>query len=233
MEAIVLAGGFGTRLRHIISDVPKPMSSVCGKPFLVYLLEYLKANGIMRVIIAVGYMSNIIRSYFGDAFGDIQIIYSEENKPLFTGGAIKQALTLCSEENVFVINGDTYFDVPLQKMNALFDKKHAQLSIAVKPMQNFDRYGTVSFDSSSIITGFEEKQYKESGFINGGIYLIRKDLLDEYPAVFSFEREVMEIRVAELNMTAFICDGYFIDIGIPEDYFKAQDNFAKLKGSHE
>lgn len=226
MEAIILAGGFGTRLKHVVKDVPKPMAPVCGKPFLWYILKDLKAKGIEHIVLAVGYKKECIREYFGTSFQGVKLDYSEENTPLFTGGAIKQALALCREEQVFVINGDTFFDVDLERMKGRHIQNGAVLTIATKYMTDFERYGTIATDSSERIVGFLEKQHCEQGRINGGVYLLRRDALEKMDMrAFSFEKEYMEKRVSEGGMYAYPSDGYFIDIGIPEDYAKAQEDF--------
>ncbi len=230
MDAVVLAGGFGTRLAHIVSDVPKPMAPVCGKPFLEYVLEYLKRNGIDRVILAVGYKEDVIRSYFGSSFSNMDILYSSEDKPLFTGGAIRKALSLAEEGPVFILNGDTYFDVDLKAMLDFHLEKNASLTIAARKMTDFDRYGTIETENGRI-TAFLEKRPTGEGEINGGVYLMDKHLLDfaDHEA-FSFEKDVMEAKVGTLPMYAFASDGYFIDIGIPEDYYRAGKDFAAMGG---
>ncbi len=230
MEAIVLAGGYGTRLQHIVSDVPKPMAPVNGRPFLEYILGYLRREGVRKVVFAVGYKKERIMDFFRNSWSNMELTYSCEEKPLFTGGAIKQALHQCYDEQVFVINGDTYFDVSLKQMRTDFYANQAHISIAVKEMRNFDRYGIVLIDEYQNIVGFDEKQPTKSGFINGGIYLIKRDVLDTYPDIFSFEKDFLEKQFQMLKMRAFPSDGYFIDIGIPQDYYKAQDDFLMQNG---
>jgi len=181
MEAIILAGGFGTRLSNILFDVPKPMAPVNGKPFLKYVFDYLLKNGITHAILALGYKAEVIQKYFGDKYKGISITYSIEDFPLGTGGAIKKALSCCNEDDVFVLNGDTYFDVNLKEMKLFHDNKKSNLTIAVKAMRDFDRYGTVVIEDH-MIKRFEEKKPTDQGKINGGIYLIKKtifDLVDE------------------------------------------------------
>lgn len=227
MEAIVLAGGFGTRLRYVVSDVPKPMASVCNKPFLEYILNYLCNNGISRVVMGTGYKHEAIEAYFGTNYGNIELVYSVEDTPLFTGGAIKKALKSCNESYVYVINGDTFFDVDLTAMYQFHVEQQSDLTIAIKYMEQFERYGTLELNGARI-TGFREKQTKDVGYINGGIYLMHKDLLEQIAEEkFSFESDFMEKKVKELSFTAFESKGYFIDIGIPEDYAKAQVDFEK------
>ena len=227
MEAIILAGGFGTRLRHIVSDVPKPMAPVAGRPFLEYILRDLAAKGVTRAVLAVGYMAECIEAYFGASFAGMELVYSPEDKPLFTGGAIKQALEKCNEENVLVVNGDTFFDVSPAALERVHTERGAALTVATKEMTDFDRYGTVRTDADGRITAFEEKKPCARGAINGGVYLLRRDALDGVKAEkFSFEQEFMERFVGEGRFFACPCDGYFIDIGIPEDYARAQEDFA-------
>ena len=228
MEAIVLAGGFGTRLRHVVPNVPKPMAPVCGKPFLEYILNYLNNSGITRVIMATGYKHEVIEQYFHRQYKNIELCYSVEDTPLFTGGAIKKALQDCDEPYVYVINGDTFFDVNLDAMYQFHVQQNSDLTIAIKYLKQFERYGTLALDDSRI-TGFREKQKTEAGYINGGIYLMRKNLLEQMmEEKFSFESDFMEKQVNELFFTAFESKGYFIDIGVPEDYAKAQVDFLEF-----
>jgi len=225
-EAIVLAGGFGTRLAHIVSDVPKPMAPVCGKPFLQFILDDLACKGVRRVILAVGYKKECIETYFGERYAGMELIYSPEDRPLFTGGAIRKAMSCIEGDRAFVINGDTYFDVDFDAMELAHRKNNAVLTIAVKPMKDFERYGTVEKDGECRITAFREKQPCKKGEINGGIYLLEKaEMLAIEEEKFSFETAYMEAHVNVKAMYAFRSDGYFIDIGIPEDYAKAQRDF--------
>jgi len=228
MEAIILAGGFGTRLAHIIQDVPKPMALVCDKPFLEYNFDYLKKNNIKKVILAVSYKRESIISYFRNNYNGIEIEYSIEKSPLGTGGGIKQALQLCSDENVYIINGDSFFDVDLTKMMEFHCQNNADITIATKRMCKFERYGTIDV-SKDEITSFNEKQYTESGLISGGIYLVKKSIFTRLNKTnFSIEKNVFENEALGLKMFSFESDGYFIDIGVPEDYYRAQKDFSKF-----
>lgn len=226
MEAIILAGGFGTRLAHIVSDVPKPMAPVYNKPFLEYILKYLTDSGIDKIIMAVGYKQEIIKEYFGSKYCSCEIEYSSEDKPLFTGGAIKKALRLCKENNIFVVNGDTFFNVNIQKMAIFHKEKKSDLTLALKEMNNFDRYGTVEMNEKHRITSFKDKKYTDLGKINGGLYLMNKELLDKMSEEkFSFETDFMEKYTEQFSMYGFFSQGYFIDIGVESDYKKAQIDF--------
>lgn len=220
MEAIVLAGGLGTRLRSVVSDLPKPMAPINDRPFLEYILNYLKKNEITRVVLSVGYKWETIKEYFGNSFENIELVYSVEDEPLGTGGAIKKALTLCKEEKIFIINGDTFFDVNLQNLEL---KSNSKIILSLKSMKNFDRYGCVETNTEEFVTTFTEKGFREYGNINGGIYLMSKNIFDEFnlEEKFSFE-EFMQKNFKQLNISTKVFDNYFIDIGIPEDYEKAQ-----------
>lgn len=229
MEAIILAGGFGTRLQKVISDVPKPMAPINNIPFLVYIFNWLYKYNVTHVVLAVGYKKEVIINYFGNQYKNIKINYSIENAPLFTGGAIKKALNQCNEKNVFIINGDTYFDVNLNELIKQHNELKADFTISVKDMREFNRYGTVKINENRQVIGFEEKRYYKQGYINGGIYCIKKNILDKIDKnSFSFEKEYMEQYYDKDRVYAFYSDGYFIDIGIPEDYKRAQIDFKDM-----
>ncbi len=226
MEAIVLAGGFGTRLRSVISDVPKPMAPVLGRPFLEYILDDLIKKGVNRIVLAVSYKYEIIKNYFGYSYRDVEIIYSIEESPLLTGGAIKQALGFCFEEEVFVVNGDTFFDVDLRSMKYFKKTKDALFVLATCSMKNFDRYGTVEVDDSNCITCFNEKKPTDKGLINGGVYLLNKSIFKDIAEVsFSLEEKVLDSLLLSRAVFSFSSNGYFIDIGIPSEYERVQHDF--------
>jgi len=231
MEAVILAGGLGTRLRNVVRDVPKPMAPVAGKPFLTYLLDYLSEQTVNKVILAVGYKREVIQSYFGNKYNGITIAYSVENTPLKTGGALKKALNDCEEDQVVVLNGDTFYHVDLREMMRFHMFHHADITMAVKKMTNFDRYGTVDFDDDYRIVRFNEKQPCKSGFINGGVYIFRRKIFSHFDDdCFMLEKDFMEKSVQSNVFSAFVCNDYFIDIGIPEDFQKAGIDFQKFQG---
>jgi len=229
MEAIILAGGLGTRLKDITHSLPKPMAPIASKPFLEFLIEYLVSHDVSRIILSVGYKYEKIVSYFGSRYKSCEILYSIEQEPLGTGGALKYALTQSRLENVLVVNGDTLFYVPLHLMNSFHLEHQSDLTLALKPMSNFDRYGNVILSETRVIA-FEEKKHQANGKINGGIYLLRKEILDSLslPAKFSFETDFLEKYIDKLQVHGFTSDKYFIDIGIPEDYQKAQSDLENL-----
>ena len=228
-EAIILAGGFGTRLASVV-DVPKPMAPINDIPFLEYILNYLAKHNIVEVYLAVGYKHHVIIDYFGDEYNNLKLNYVIEDTPLGTGGAVKQALEKVSSKEVFIINGDTFFDVNLEKMYKHFITCNAEVSLALKPMQKFDRYGVVEIDAKTKIKAFKEKKFCEQGAINGGIYLLKSDIFNELSFLqqFSLEQDYFDKYCAESNFYGFISDTYFIDIGIPEDYAKAQNELPNL-----
>ncbi len=230
-EAIVLAGGLGTRLRKVVKDVPKPMADINGKPFLEYLLAFLAKQGIEKVILSVGYKYEIIKNYFGNSFLDMELLYSIENEPLGTGGGIRKSLFLVDSKVFFVVNGDTFFDVDLKKLFLFHKKKNSVLSVALKPMKSFDRYGSVKLDENKRIIDFEEKKYYVSGLINGGIYLLNKNFFMSFNLreKFSFEKDFLEKYYTMYDFYGLSFDDYFIDIGIPEDYERAKENFKRFE----
>lgn len=225
METIVLAGGFGKRLQGVVNDVPKPMADINGRPFLSFLLDYLTNQKVKKVLFSVGYKHEVIENYLGFKYKDIEIEYIFEKEPLGTGGAIRKALKYARTDDVIVVNGDTFFDVNLLEMLDFHYKKNSILTIAIKQVQNSSRYGAV-FIQDNKIKYFEEKPLESSeGFINGGIYIINKAIsrfLNRYSVPFSFEKDFMQKNTQRINMSPYISDNYFIDIGIPEDYEKAK-----------
>ncbi len=232
--AIILAGGFGTRLQELISDLPKPMAPVNNRPFLTYLLDFLESYGITDVVICTGYLAQKISAYYGNSYKNISLRYSHEDSPLGTGGAIKQALGLCSDETVFVLNGDSFFDIDLQKFYKLHLPTDAVVSIALRRVDDSSRYGSIETDKENRITRFTEKTAgAHPGSISAGIYLINtRPFLQHAPAqpAFSIEKDFFEKQLKKLTFKGYLFEGYFIDIGIPSDYKRAQH---ELRGSED
>lgn len=232
MDVIVLAGGLGTRLRSVVSEVPKCMAPVNGKPFLHYLLSSLAPCPIQKVVLSVGYrhepIVDWIRSHGMEFPFDIE--FAVETVPLGTGGGIRLALEKCHSEMVCVMNGDTFFDVDLEKLQETHRCSGRLLTMAVKHLFCFDRYGTVQFDEYGAVTGFNEKRFCEDGYINAGVYMVSdKNLLKDLPEKFSFETAFLQPKAEEGCVQAYVSDGYFIDIGIPEDYAKANEDFKDFE----
>ena len=222
-EAIVLAGGMGTRLQGVVADVPKPMAMVAEKPFLSYLLDYCLVSRIEKVVLAVGYKYEVIQKFYGNQYKELRLEYAVEEEPLGTGGAIWNAFQFITSDTVLLLNGDSVFFVDIQKFYLNHIQNKADISLALKQMCHFDRYGTVELFQNRIIH-FQEKQPTKQGFINAGVYLINKDMILKYPQnnKFSFEKDILEKYIHQLNLIGFVNDGYFIDIGIPDDFYRAQ-----------
>ena len=223
MEAIVLAGGLGTRLRGIVDDVPKPMAPVQGRPFLSFVLDQLVATGFHTAILAVGYRHEAIRAHFGDAYRSLTLLYSLEEEPLGTGGAIRLACAQVTTRDVFVLNGDTFLDLDFHAMLNAHVRAAAQLSLAVCKVPDVARYGAVEM-GDVIVRGFHEKGTSGRGWINGGVYLLGPDLRRRFPrrAMYSFEQDLLVPETQAIRPLAFPTTGLFLDIGIPEDYARAQ-----------
>ena len=229
-EAIILAGGLGTRLREVIPDLPKCMAPVAGRPFLFYVINYLRSQGIEKFIFSVGYKHETIENYLNEQFSTLDFNCIIEKEPLGTGGAIQLALHKAIEKDVLVVNGDTLFKIDASKLISLHSSKNADCSIALKPMKYFDRYGSVMLNNDHSISGFAEKKFHETGYINGGIYILDKEKFEgeTLPEKFSFEKDYLEKFYSKRQLYGLVQDVYFIDIGIPDDYERAQYELAKL-----
>lgn len=231
-EAVILAGGFGTRLKSEVPDLPKAMAPINGRPFLEYLLDFLEHYVIEHVVLAVGYKHEAIRNHFGNEYKSIKIEYSVEDEPLGTGGAIKKAFDLIEGNKAFVFNGDTMFRISLVKHYDFHIQRHTDFSMVLREVDQVDRYGAVERDENKRITGFLEKGEKSGkGLINGGVYLINKRFFSkhDFPHKFSLEKDCFEKMVSTTPFYGVICKQYFLDIGIPEDYQKAQDDFKRFE----
>ncbi len=220
MEAIILAGGFGTRLRPCVDNLPKPLAPIGDRPFLHYLLDYLYVNGVHRAIISTGYMAEYLEETIGKTYRGMVIDYCREDSPLGTGGAIKKALGMCRDKYAVAVNGDSFFDVDLFEMQKLHEESGCPITLAAREVPWAEHSGFLTVENGRL-DGFREKGVKSAGLINGGIYFINKDILDSVTEEkFSFEKLILEgaycpVAVLESN-------GYFIDIGIPENYRKAE-----------
>lgn len=229
MEAIILAGGLGTRLRDSIPQLPKCMAPVAGKPFINFVIEEAQLQGITRFIFSLGYKHEAITTHLHHQFPKLQYAVTIEDTPLGTGGAILAASELCKNDNSIVLNGDTLFRVDLKQLMNFHQQQEATCTLALKPMQHFNRYGVVKTDQHSRITAFEEKREVTAGFINGGVYALNNPRFRSLglPEKFSFEKDFLEARLHSEKMMAMVQDKYFIDIGIPEDFQKANIELAR------
>lgn len=214
MEAIILAGGLGTRLRSAVSSLPKCMAPIGDAPFLSYILDWLQDQGVDHVILSVGYLREHIINWVSAQNYPFEIDYAVEKTPLGTGGGIREALKYCRGKQVFVVNGDTFFPVDLRGFSF-----ETPVTVALKPMKDFDRYGAVEVSVGEIV-GFKEKGYCHEGLINGGVYAFNDLDLSGFPEKFSFEKEILE--PLKYKTCGIVQNCYFLDIGIPEDYERAQ-----------
>jgi len=231
-EAIILAGGFGTRLSSVVSDLPKCMAPINGKPFLDYQLDYLDVFGIERVILSVGYLHEKIIEHYGHQYKNFKLDYAIEKEPLGTGGGLKLALKLANGPLVYVLNGDTFFHIDYKKFLDIHRGMESKLSIVLRELDDVKRYGSIERDEGKRISGFWEKNNKSGkGFINGGVYIFNKRFFESQnlPDKFSLEKDFFEKIYKTEKIYGILCRQYFIDIGVPEDYKKAQDEFKDFE----
>jgi len=225
MKVIILAGGLGTRLRHLVPNLPKPMAPVGGRPFLEYMIERLIEAGLEDIVMSVGYRADTIRDHFGASWRGASITYAEEQEPLGTGGAIANAVKHSPAEEVLLLNGDAFLDLDFK---AFLDwRRHkgraSPLSMVLRQVEAVDRYGAVRCQDG-VVVGYAEKGGSGPGLINAGVYILDTDLFRRFglKPPFSFETELLQARVTQLRPTAFITDAYFIDIGVEQDFIRAQ-----------
>lgn len=228
IDTIILAGGFGTRLRGVVNNLPKALAPINGRPFLDILLNWLdKCEHRGNVILAVGYMSNKIVEYYGrGAKYNFKIIFSEEKTPLGTGGAIKNALHFVNTESVLVLNGDSFVELNYQDLITYHNEANAMLTLVLKEVENVDRYATVKMNENNEIIFFEEKQHRaRSGLVNAGVYVIRKSLFSNVEAdtVLSLETDLLPVFIRKVATYGYVTTGKFIDIGVPESYEKSHE----------
>lgn len=226
MQAIVLAGGFGTRLRQVVADVPKPMAPVAGRPFLEILLSSLATKGFTRVILSVGFMAEKITAYFGGNYADMELVYAVEDKPLGTGGGVRLAMDHVSEDHVFVFNGDTFLDLESVLIEQHWQTRQRPIIVG-RDVPDTARYGRL-LTSNGVASGFTEKGVVGPGLINAGCYVLRHGQLDEFQAnvPFSLETDFLSPVVARGEFDVYVTSGKFIDIGVPEDYAFAQTELS-------
>lgn len=228
MEAIVLAGGMGTRLKSVVSEIPKPMAPVDGAPFLAHILGWLAGSGVRRAVLSVGYKWEVIRDQFGSRYRTMELDYAVERSPLGTGGAVALAMGRTVSSRVLVVNGDTAFPVDLRRLMESGLQPGVGAVLALKVMTDFDRYGTVELDGRGRVEAFREKAPCERGLINGGIYAMDRKFLEgrDLPARFSLEQDVLEKEAGTGALAGMLFDAPFLDIGVPEDYARAPEFLA-------
>jgi D-glycero-alpha-D-manno-heptose 1-phosphate guanylyltransferase len=234
IPVIVLAGGLGTRLRAVVPDLPKPMAEVGGKPFLWWVLRRLEQQGLKDVYLSVGYKRDVIEAYFGTVFGSLNVHYVIEDEPLGTGGAIAKAMAAIDSDAAFVLNGDTMTIVEFAELEAAMNAPQTDIAMAVAQLDDVTRYGAVEFNPAAPrrVTAFREKGQTGPGFINAGVYLLKRAVLDRYsmPERFSFEQDFLHRYLAELHVHAVPAVSQLIDIGVPDDFALAQTLVPQMVG---
>lgn len=229
-EAIILAGGLGTRLRSVVTDLPKCMAPVAGRPFLKHVIRYYLSQGIEKFIFSLGYRHEVIQEFLNAEFPALNCQCSIEQEPLGTGGAIQLGCRRATDNHLIVVNGDSLFKADIKDAFAFHINNNAECTLLLKPMENFNRYGVVEVDDDFVIKNFKEKQFFQAGDINAGVYILNvESFLDKgFPEKFSFERDYLEKYFSNNNLFGVIQDKYFIDIGVPEDYQRAQKELKQI-----
>lgn len=228
MQALILAGGLGTRLREAVPDLPKPMAPIRNRPFLEHQMDYWIGQGVTRFILSVGYKHEMIEAHFGQAYRQCPIAYAREATPLGTGGGLLLGLSQARDDLVLALNGDTFFEVNLTDMRARHQALRADVTIALRRIAHNDRYGEVVLDASDRVASFNAEANGGEGLINGGVYLMRPSTLLELGFVpgekAALEQDLFPRLLANKKCVAgFVSNTKFIDIGIPEDYYHAAD----------
>ncbi|MBS1482201.1 MAG: NTP transferase domain-containing protein [Clostridium sp.] len=231
MEAILLAGGLGTRLRSVVSDRPKPMALIEGRPFMEYVTRELVRHGITDIIFAVGYKGSMVEEHFGsgDRFG-FHASYAYEETLLGTAGAIKNAGRLITQDRFYVLNADTFYQIDYTRLSKIMDVRYLDMALVLREVEDVSRYGQAVLDREGILTAFNEKtEEARTGTINGGVYLMKRELLDRIPeGKVSLENDMIPRWLGEeKRLGGFVNDGYFIDIGIPEAYYQFQEDVRR------
>jgi NDP-sugar pyrophosphorylase family protein len=232
VAALILVGGLGTRLRPVLNDRPKALAPVAGRPFLAFLLDQLQAAGIRRAVLCTGYRAQQVEETFGPRYGDVALAYSREETPLGTGGALRLALPQLQEELALVLNGDSYVDCPPAEFHAWHSTHGFAGSLLLTWVEDAARFGTVETDGSDRIAAFREKQgVARPGWINAGVYLLARRLLQELPEgrPVSLEREMFPAWLAR-GLGGYARRAAFLDVGTPDSLAQAETFLAGVRG---
>lgn len=218
--AMVLAGGFGTRLQSVVADRPKPMASINDRPFLAYLLDQLHQAGVVNVVFCTGYKGDQLQQSLGTSYRGMHLHYSRETQPMGTGGALRLALGLTSSDPILALNGDSYINADLNTLLHFHQQMGATISMLLAQVPDTQRYGHVELKPDGQLESFNEKgAHRGPGLVNAGIYLMARSVLQEIPpdTAVSLERDVLP-RYINHSLWGLPCQGGFIDIGTPESY---------------
>jgi len=231
MKGVILAGGFGTRLKSVIADIPKPMAPVNGRPFMELLVKRLVCMGIADIVLSVGYKQEVIQDYFGNgSFIGATITYSSEEAPLGTGGAIHKVMEEYPDDLYLVMNGDSYFDNNIPELLAYHHEKQANITLALAEVVDKSRYGSVELCPDGAVCGFAEKGGSGLGLINAGMYVVERRCKDFFSEkVCSFENDILPKMIVK-GLFGIYQQGAFVDIGIPEDYHAFCQRYLYTKG---
>lgn len=224
MIAAILAGGLGTRLRSVITNQPKVLAEVSGAPFLEIVLRQIKEAGITKVVLCTGYLANQIESTFGYQWHGLELIYSKENCPLGTAGALRLAFPCLSEQTVLVLNGDSFYRGRLDLLITSHNELQARTTLLLARVENTGRFGTVEIASSGAVQRFAEKDQTRvgPGWVSAGVYVMEREVIAMVPQgrSVSLERETFPALIGS-GLFAFCGKGQFLDIGTPESYGQA------------
>jgi len=227
MRAIVLCGGLGTRLGPLTRQTPKPLLEVCGKPFVGHVLESLRVSGVSSVCLAVSFHWQKLKSALGDSWQGMPLSYSVETEPLGTGGAVRQAAMQMGCGEVFVANGDTLVATNLNGMREMASARKADCVLTLKHLSDTSRFGTVILADDGRITSFSEKTLGGPGFINAGLYWLGEAVISRMPqGIFSLEKDFLSKDISSMAVYGFVSDGYFVDMGVPDDLARARRELA-------
>jgi D-glycero-alpha-D-manno-heptose 1-phosphate guanylyltransferase len=231
-DVIILSGGFGTRLKGVIGDVPKPMAQIAGRPFLELLLRQVKRQGFSRVILSVGYKQEVIREHFGNQALGLRVFYSIEDSPLGTGGALKEAGRCLETEAALVMNGDSYTDADLARLVREHAVNDADVTVVVIPETRSDAGSVVLGEDGQVRAFAEKRAIPGSRYLSAGIYMLNRDLLAGLPVgvKLSLEEQLFpQWLAASKKIMGFVYNGPCIDIGTPERFQIAQNALEKME----
>jgi len=229
--AAVMAGGLGSRLRAVVSDRPKVLATVCGRPFVQFVLDQICDAGIRRAVFCTGYLGDQVVAAIGSSYRDVIVSFSHEDTPLDTAGALKKASPMIAGDAVIVLNGDSYCDVDLGSVLREHRLRNFPGTLVVRHVEDSSRYGCVEFSDDCVITGFHEKRTERTpGWISAGVYCLKRELLEAIPSGrrVSLEREMFPSWV-DLGLLAYPSSGGFVDIGTPEGYSRAPDVLGEAR----
>lgn len=227
----ILAGGLGTRLHSILADRPKVLAKVQGRPFIAYLLDQMVHAGVRYVVLCTGYLGEQIKNEFGDSYKTLYLVYSQEYSPMGTAGALRLALPLFKSDHVLVMNGDSFFNIDMRAFWIWHCARGAEASLLLAKVQDMRQYGRVHLDNNGRVLRFKEKDDKGGpGWINAGIYLIKRHLILTIPAnrAVSLEKEMFPVWISK-GLYGYQSQGRFLDIGTPEAYAAAEQFFIEGK----